>query len=72
MKKFFLILMIFLGLVLMGCNKEKDPVEPEQTEDNEKTPLWEEAEGSIWINDNPDVTIESKDEYPEERETLFY
>lgn len=75
MKRLFFVMIICFGVVLTGCEKEKPTVEPdpiEEPDNDERYPLWEEADGCIWINDNPDVTIDSKDEYLEERETLFY
>ena len=72
MKKFFLFLLICCSVVFWGCKKEKFSGDDlcEECEEG-KIPLWDDADGSVWINDNPDIVIIHKDEYPEERETLI-
>ena len=59
----------------MGCKKDKNPgddpeIPCEECEEG-KIPLWDDANGTVWINDNPNVDIEHVDEYLEERETLI-
>ena len=63
MKKVFLFSMILCASLLIGCNEDKpDPVIP-------GGPQVELLDGAIVINDNPDVNIDKKDEFPEGSET---
>jgi len=56
----------------VDCEPPCEDCEPpcEDCDDEDRSQLWDDADGSVWVNDNPDIDIDSKDEYPEERETL--
>jgi len=54
MKKYYLISMVLCGALFMGCDKDKDK---DNDRDNE-IPLMEDA---IFQNDNPDLTIVTRD-----------
>ena len=66
MKKFFLYSMVICGAILTGCNKEKDPVDPSEG----RVQLWDGADGTVWINNSPDVNITGKNETLPTSETL--
>ena len=60
MKRYALFLMILCGAWLTGCNKDDDgQIEPEK---NREISLMD---GSIIINDHPDVTITPMNKFPE-------